>query len=182
MPTNGVLAPTSGSKALGQQRDAEDNRPMPLRPAYRTRISGLTLIELMVVLAIVGVLAAVAYPSYQSAVQRSRRADAMSALNRIMQAQERWRANNPAYKATLTDPDLPGAAQLISPDNHYDLTLANVTRSTYTALATVHSGSPQAADTHCQVLRVAVNNGNIVYSSLANGGGANGNPDPCWSK
>ncbi|MES9904780.1 MAG: type IV pilin protein [Sedimenticola sp.] len=53
------------------------------------RQTGFTLIELMIVVAVIGILAAIAYPSYQSQVQKSRRSEAQSALLRISQAQER---------------------------------------------------------------------------------------------
>ena len=47
---------------------------------HERRIAGFTLVELMIVLAILAALAALAWPTYQNAVQRSRRADAVSAL------------------------------------------------------------------------------------------------------
>lgn len=54
---------------------------------------GFTLLELMVVVAIVGILAAVAYPSYRSQIIRSKRADAMAALDTAASALEKYRAN-----------------------------------------------------------------------------------------
>lgn len=142
---------------------------------------GVTLIELLVVLVIVGLISAVAWPTYQNAVNRSRRADGMSALTELVQAQERWRATFPSYKDSLTSPPLPGA-RTVSKDGHYDLSLENVTATTYTARATVHSGSPQTTDTACQVLMVSVTRGNIVYTSVASSGTTNSSPDPCWAK
>ena len=142
---------------------------------------GMTLIELLIVLVIVGILAGVAWPSFREAVHKSRRADAMSALTEIMQAQERWRANNPAYKATLTSPVLTGTRTL-SQAGHYDLAIAadSATATAYTATATVKTTSPQASDTNCQVMRVVVNGGNITYNSGARSDATNGQPDPCW--
>ena len=143
---------------------------------------GMTLIELLIVLVVVSILAAVAWPSFRDAVHKSRRADAMSALTEIMQAQERWRANNPNYSGTLAD--LLGA-RTTSRDAHYTLAVAadaNDPRSRYTATATAISTSPQGSDTGCQVLRVRIAGGNITYESLASGGTANGTPDPCWAR
>ncbi|OGB05762.1 MAG: hypothetical protein A3E25_15220 [Burkholderiales bacterium RIFCSPHIGHO2_12_FULL_69_20] len=141
----------------------------------------MTLVELMIVMAILAALAAMAWPVFQEAVQRSRRADGMAALTEIMQSQERWRANNPTYQATLAD--LPGA-RTVSHDNHYDLSLVagSVTATAYTARATVRSSSPQASDSRCQALQLVVNGGNITYSSLASGNAANAAPDPCWAR
>ena len=149
---------------------------LPARP-LRT---GFTLVELMIALAVMAILAALAWPALQEAVQKSRRADGMSALATVMQAQERWRANNPTYQATLAD--LIGAQSSNSPDQHYALSLVagSVTATAYTARATARSSSPQTADSRCQVLQVAVNGGNITYSSLASGNAANAAPDPCW--
>lgn len=142
----------------------------------------MTLVELMIVMAILAALAAMAWPVFQEAVQRSRRADGMAALTEIMQSQERWRANNPAYQATLAD--LPGA-RTVSHDNHYDLSLVvnNATAgSAYTAVATVRSSSPQTSDSRCQVLQLVVNGGNITYRSGASGDALNALPDPCWAR
>ncbi len=54
------------------------------------RPGGFTLIEVMVVVTIVGILAAIAYPSYQDIVRQTRRADALSALMDMMAKQERY--------------------------------------------------------------------------------------------
>lgn len=142
----------------------------------------MTLIELMIVAAVLAILASLAWPSFQQAVQRSRRADAMAALAEIMQAQERWRANNPAYQSTIAN--LPGA-RAVSHDGHYNLSLTvdNATAGVaYTALATVRAASPQSGDSRCQVMQVAIAGGNITYSSQAGGNAANAAPDPCWAR
>ena len=155
---------------------------MQHRHAHPSVRSGMTLIELLIVLVIVGILAGVAWPSFREAVQRSRRADAMSALTEIMQAQERWRSNRPEYRASLTLPDTEPAWRAVSRDGHYAISLTDVTASTYTAVATVVSTSPQASDTRCQVMRVVVTGGNINYTSGASSDATNAQPDPCWMR
>lgn len=57
--------------------------------AGHKRVKGFTLIELMIVVAIVGILAAIAYPSYTEQVRKSRRADATGALLGFANAMER---------------------------------------------------------------------------------------------
>jgi type IV pilus assembly protein PilE len=60
---------------------------------------GFTLVELMVVAAVVGVLAAVAYPGYLQHVLRTRRTEAQAALQALMQQQERYFTQNNRYIA-----------------------------------------------------------------------------------
>ena len=162
--------------AIGHRRF--DNGAMKRFPGLPPVRSGMTLIELLIVLVIVAILAGVAWPSFREAVHKSRRADAMSALTEIMQAQERWRSNNPAYSGSLTAPDPDWRA--VSRDGHYAISLAAATASTYTATATVVSTSPQASDTRCQVMRVVITDGNIAYNSGASSEATNAQPDPCW--
>ena len=64
-----------------------------------TRISGFTLIELMVTVAIVAVLAAIALPSYASYVARARRADARGQLVQAAQFMQRFYAANDSFSA-----------------------------------------------------------------------------------
>lgn len=68
----------------------------------RTRVSGFTIIEMLVVLAIVGILMILVIPSYTQYTLKSNRSDAFAALNEIMQAQERYAADNGTYTVDLT--------------------------------------------------------------------------------
>lgn len=62
---------------------------------------GFTLIELMIVVVIIGLLAAIAYPNYQQYVLKTGRSDGHAALSRIMQAQERFYSQNQTYTLNL---------------------------------------------------------------------------------
>ncbi|MES1948345.1 type IV pilus assembly protein PilE [Salinisphaera sp. C84B14] len=64
---------------------------------------GFTLIELMITVAIVGILAAIAYPSYLDQVRKSRRADAQSALLQAANRQERLYTTQYSYTQNLAD-------------------------------------------------------------------------------
>jgi type IV pilus assembly protein PilE len=64
---------------------------------------GLTLIELLIVIVIVGILAAVAIPTYTGYTQRGRRADAKAALEQLRASQEVFRAEMGRYANDATD-------------------------------------------------------------------------------
>lgn len=65
--------------------------------------TGFTLLEVMVVVAIVGILAAIAYPSYDEYVKRGNRAEGQAALNDAAARQERYFAQNNAYVTSADD-------------------------------------------------------------------------------
>lgn len=67
------------------------------------KLGGFTLIELMIVVVIVTILAAIAYPSYQNQVERTRRAEGQAKLMEIMAAQERYYSARNTYTDDLTD-------------------------------------------------------------------------------
>jgi type IV pilus assembly protein PilE len=64
--------------------------------------AGFTLIELMIVIAIVGLLASLSYSTYTQQVAKGRRAAARALIQDVMQHEERFFTNNNTYTATLT--------------------------------------------------------------------------------
>jgi type IV pilus assembly protein PilE len=103
-----------------------------------TRQKGFTLIEVMIVVAIVGILAAIGFPSYQSYVEKTRRGQAQADLLELVQFLERRYSNRFDYRKTGGgDPDLPFD---ISPREGdpvaYDISfVGTVTTNTYTLQA-----------------------------------------------
>jgi type IV pilus assembly protein PilE len=67
---------------------------------------GITLIELLIVIVIVGILAAIAIPAYTNYLQRARRADAKVALEQVRAAQEMHRAERGGYANNTANPGL----------------------------------------------------------------------------
>jgi len=116
--------------------------------------NAFTLIELMVVVAIIGILASIAYPSYQDSVLKSRRRDAEGALLGLANAMERHYTETNAYTGaagTSGTPANTGAPRIFSDkspidgnDKYYDLKIQAATANTYTLRATPAGG--QASD------------------------------------
>jgi type IV pilus assembly protein PilE len=114
------------------------------------RQKGVTLIELMIVVAIVGILAAIAYPSYRGYVMRSHRSDAKIALERIAQTLERCYTNStPKTYAGCTPVAAVTAGTATSDNGYYTLDFSGAPdATTFTARATAVGG--QLADSDCR--------------------------------
>lgn len=140
----------------------------------------------MVALVVAGILAAIAYPAYTSHMQRARRADAISALTAIMQAQERFRGNSASYASTVGALGL-NIAQ-ITP--LYTVTLSGVGAtpgfdSGYAATATPVAGSKQARDVTCKSLTVTLEGATPRYSAIGdpnNSGTDRDTSNECWPR
>jgi type IV pilus assembly protein PilE len=149
---------------------------------------GFTIIELLIAVVIVVILLAVALPSYQGSMRKSRRTEAFTALTSIQQAQERHRSTNPAFTTNLTDattaspPGLGVAATTSS--GYYGLAVASADATTYVATATAVAGTSQANDGSCAVLAVRVQGGNVRYGAGSSIDWSSANPDPtrCWAR
>jgi type IV pilus assembly protein PilE len=146
---------------------------------------GFTLIELMIVVAVVGVLALIAYPSFQDSVRKSRRADAAAGLMRLQQLQERYRGDKPAYASAVASMVSMGATS-DSPEGHYTLSVEPLpvgksAGSYYELSATAKAGSPQVADTKCRKLVLKMEGGNPTTTSFdASDTEDAANNNRCW--
>lgn len=107
--------------------------------------TGFTLIELMVTVAIVGILATIALPAYTDYVNRAKRGDGKAALMNAQLAQEKYRANNITYAADIDDLGI-GAD---SPDGYYTIAVTAANATTYTLTAT-----PDFTDAKCGTLGI----------------------------
>jgi type IV pilus assembly protein PilE len=121
----------------------------------------------MVVVVVVGILAGIAYPSFQDSVRKARRADAVDGASMVLQAQERWRANNPTYTATMGNLSVSSTTT----GGYYTMALSANTATAYTLSFTPVGGKGQANDSGCTAMTVTVASGNPTYA-----------PSTCWSR
>lgn len=137
---------------------------------------GFTLIEVMVVVVVIGVLAAIALPSYRSYIERSHRASAKATLLEAAQFMERFRSANFSYASVPsasppTPPTLPTRLTVSPSDGtpRYTISLETPTASSFLLTAT-----PQGwTDALC---------GNLTLDNLGQRGQSLGDAATCWNK
>lgn len=97
----------------------------------QNKISGFTIIELMISLAVIGITATIAVSMYRPYVLKSRRADGISAILTLQLAEERYRSSNTTY-GTLAQ--IGGSSA--SAQGYYSLAISNNTATGFTITAT----------------------------------------------
>lgn len=133
--------------------------------------AGFTLVELAIVVVIVGILATIAYPSYQSQLMKSRRADAKNALLSAANRQEQYILDHGTY---VTDMKKLGyaASPAISEDGYYSIAAAagacGAIGRCYKLTATPVAGKPQAADSRCTSFVLESNGSRTATGTLGN--------------
>ena len=127
---------------------------------------GFSLVELMIVLAIIGVLSAIAYPSYDSYMKKSRRSDAKIALQAMADKQERFYLQNNTYTTIAANVGGTGTEK-----NYYVLSIDSADVNAFALTATAVAGGAQATDT-------TTNNGDCTVIKLTSAGAKT--PNACW--
>ncbi len=121
------------------------------------RQSGFTLIEVMITVVVIGILASIAYPSYQEFVKRGNRTEGQAFLSEVAARQERYYAQNHAYITDIGKLNLKNGDK--SETEKYVLSIgANAGDGGYTLTAT-----PNFDDTKC---------GNLILNAIGNRGAA----------
>lgn len=115
---------------------------------FSTRQRGFTLIELMIVVAVIGILAGIGIPAYQSYMREARRAEGTSGLLEMQSLQERWRLNNTTYG---TAANLATVGTLPT-STYYTFSVTANTATAFTVTAAA-AGS-QTSDTGCTSLTI----------------------------
>ena len=114
---------------------------------------GFTLVELLIVVFIVGLLAAIAYPTYMDSMVKVRRDAAKTCLSEDAQFMERFYTTNLRYDQTLggVAVALPGCSSGADVNNFYTVTLSAVAARSYT-LQAAPIGAQLSRDTECSTL------------------------------
>ncbi|MGH8149471.1 MAG: type IV pilin protein [Steroidobacteraceae bacterium] len=125
-----------------------------------TRSAGFTLVELMIVVVIVAILAAVALPMYNQQIRESRRTEAKTAVLELASREEKYFSVANSYTTDPTQLGYSAAAGATFPQStgeYYQITVevpdpgwaGPATSPSYLITATPAAGSPQLADTQC---------------------------------
>jgi type IV pilus assembly protein PilE len=126
---------------------------------------GFTLTELLIVMAIVAILAAIAYPLYSGAMAKERRASAKELMTRVAQLEARYFTENNGYTGSLTELGLP-ADPMTSESRGHAISISAFDGTSYTIAA-----RPLVADSACGTLT-------ITSTNVRSASGAR--PEQCW--
>jgi type IV pilus assembly protein PilE len=145
--------------------------------------SGVTAIELVIVLAIVGILAGLSVPAYRDHVLRANRGEARAALLSLATAEEKFYLQCNEYTGALDA----AAATACSPGNlrfptasergYYALAVTSADANGWTATATAVSTLPQYSDTRCRTFQLT-----STGAKTARNSGNSANDSECWNR
>ena len=135
---------------------------------YR-KMRGVTLLELMIVVVVVGVLASIAYPNYREFAARAKRTEARAALLQIATNQERFYLNANTYTLDMTQLGFPVAAGYVTDTGSYTISVGAADAPGFTATANYLKADAEAGK--CATFTIQAN-GNRTSGPLAD----------CWNR
>ena len=138
-----------------------------------SRLQGFSLTELLVVVAIIGILATIGYPQYQQYSRAAKRVDARAALTQLSAQQERYYSNvsPPAYATAL---NVLGYTNAVSPDGYWTLSITNTAApGTVVTLVATAGGNQSHVDPECTTL--------TLTTQGTQGSTGTGTVDTCWN-
>lgn len=136
--------------------------------AKRIRESGITLIELLTVITIIGILAAISYPMFSAQAAKGRRASARALMYQVLQNEERFYTQNNTYTTDLTALGL--ANPLQTDQGTHSVTLAIGPTGDLTTSVSI-TGTAIVPDSECTTLTLTSANAQSGTGSM---------PSVCW--
>lgn len=130
---------------------------------------GFTLVELMIVVAIVAIITAIALPGYQGQVRDSRRADCTAVLMQGRQMMERFYTKNYTYAGAVVGTDTPAKCPIDGNNTHYNLAFVGTPDATGFTL--------QATRANAQVSDAC---GDLTINQAGQKTASGGTVDDCW--